>query len=918
MWPIEDGLRRMREQGIAHVGLADFKSLAGIEQFDRVARGLGLEPWLGVTTLVSVPGGLEVPVRLFALSLAGYRRLCQVVSTSFVLPLESLAEPDIGLSLPPGVLSDGRLEQHEWHRHFGWVACELLPGEIEAGRQPISGRLAVPYWPVRYLHASDAPAYRMLCQIGEHPPEDDARPSPGAHQWQALERRLPAFPFDRAPKVLPRTGYHIPTVGASAEEEFAGLRQRAEAGLRQRDLGPARYKPRLGEELTIIRQLGFQGYFLLVAELTDWARSKHIRVGPGRGSAAGSLVAYALGITEVDPLKYGLIFERFLNPERGGLPDIDLDIDYSKRADILEHLRQVWGSSRVAQIGAYGTLASRAALREVGRAQGRSPEEISRAMTVLQVDPTLTLTAQHQVLAEKLRPFDPDGHWLQLAEALEGLPHHASVHAAGVVIAPDSMTNWVPVAADKEPLVTQMEMASVEALGLVKLDVLGLRTLAVVDQVERRLAQQGRQIALQSLPDADPKTLRLLARADTEGVFQLDGHGVKRLLEEMAPRHIREVMAVVALYRPGPMEAIPQYLAGRQRYVPSSPASIEAILSETYGVMVYQEQLMALVRALAGYSWAEADYFRRAVSKRDHQLMAVEEDRLRRRLAERGMEAQAAERWIQRIHAFGNYGFNKSHAAAYGLLAYYVAYLKAHFPLMFWAAELSSLANASDRMVRTLQHVVGLGARLCGPDINASEVGFAPTDDGTGLRAGMDIVRGLGRESAERLVEERLTHGAFADYESYRRRTSRWLDVRAEQALRKAGALITLKGAEEGPEQLSWFANARVPESSMAIDAVTQFGFEWPVAYGPIYFSVKSAPLSSATGQQLEAWAMANPGPHPLILAVSADKGRRMPWTVSGNFLALEELRGYDGIRRVTRQVRTVRQLNEAVWSEEA
>lgn len=902
MWSIEKGLNRLAEIGIRHVGLADFETMAGLEQFDRIARGLSLEPWLGVTLRVTAEGGVIFPARLYALSPGGYRQLCDVLSRSSPPRLDHISGEDLLLSLPPDTLSRVSLSE-EWLRRFGLVVQETREEDVARSGGTPSTRLLVPYWPIRFLDPGDFEAYRTLCKIGGQTPEPDAKPSPAWRIWRERFGQM-NFSSDRAPVVLTRGQYHIPASAKSPEEEFRQLQVSAERGLRDRHMLDAKATARLTHELAIIMKLGFQGYFLLVAELTDWAREVGIRVGPGRGSAAGSIVSYALGITEVNPLKYGLIFERFLNPERGGLPDIDLDVDFSRRGEVLQHLRDHWGSERVAQIGAYGTLGSRAVLREVGKARGLGAEVIQRAMTVLDVDAQVSLKTQHEVVAEKLLPFDAHGEWLKLAEALEGLPRHASIHAAGVVISPKAMTEFLPVTAAEGHLVTQMEMDSVERLGLVKLDVLGLRTLSVIDSAETWISQEGCIVGLTRVPEADPRTLKLLAHADTDGVFQLDGHGVKRLLEQMRPRHLEEVMAVVALYRPGPMDAIPQYL--KSRLNPNNPGQdpVDQILQDTYGVMVYQEQLMAIVRHIGGYSWAEADQFRRAVSKRDHQLMAIEEERLLRRLEARGMDGDQARQWIARIHSFGDYGFNKSHAAAYGLLAYYVAYLKANWPLAFWAAELSSLAPGSERMVRELQLVVSLGGTLSLPDINHSTVGFRPMKGG--LLAGLGIIRGLGSEQARWLVEERTANGPYPNYQAYWSRAGRTLDARADQALKAAGTLSGLPGYDASPAQLSLFETKAGIKDQTLIDCVASFGFLWQVAEGPLYFSTEGTVNAGQLSGEIAEFGRVHPGPLPLVQVINRDKGKRWPVSVSDDFSTLEGFRQLEGIHRGFRRVHGV------------
>ncbi len=901
MWPIERGLERLAEQGFRHVGLADFQTMAGVERFDRAARRLGLEPWLGVTLPVVARSGVRVAVLLYALNPQGYRQLCRAMLEVGAAPaLDDLASRDLLLLLPPE--AQAPLAGWDYEQKFGRVVEAVAPGCAPRTRW------TVPYWPVRFLTADDRTAYHTLVRIGDYAPEADARGLPSREEWQQQFVGLAEWPLAHAPRVFPAPGYRIPQIGTSLEDEFQRLRRWSEDGIGRRYPPPhrAEAQARLEHELAVIRQLGFQGYFLLVGELAAWARAQGIPIGPGRGSAAGSIVAYGMGITAVDPLAYGLIFERFLNPERGGLPDIDLDVDFTRRGDVLAHLRQHWGSQRVAQIGSYGTLAARAVLRDVGRVKGIPPEIVQQAMRAIEVDPGKTLAEQRVRVEPLLAPFDPDGDWIDLAERLEGLPRHPSTHAAGVVIVPGQVADWVPAGRDGDALITQMEMESVERLGLVKLDVLGLRTLGVVETIEKRLRRRHLSVDIVSVPPDDAETLQLLGRGDTDGVFQLDGDGVRRLLREMRPRHLREVMAVVALYRPGPMDAIPRYLKQRENPPAASDDPVSAILAETYGVMVYQEQLMAIVRTLAGYSWAEADQFRRAISKKDHALMDRAEHAFRERLTARAMEPAQARAWVEQIHAFGDYGFNKSHAAAYGLLAYYLAYLKAHWPLTFWAAELSSLMGAAgDRLIHAMRQAVAAGIPLWPPEINHSGVGFeADADDGEpgeqgSIWAGLGMIRGVNSEIARQIVDEREHGGAFTGYPDYYQRIGRRIDARTESALHTAGVFREI-GESTGGAQMTWFTPSHQASAGpRRIDCLAAFGLSWPQPLGPIY--VESDPRRAAGDRvegQLRAWMRRHPGGVAVILVVGRGRGRRLG-TASAHYRALAELRGLDQVGRV-------------------
>lgn len=906
---VESGLERMRAAGVEQPGLADFESMAAAERFYRVARRLGLCPWIGVTRELQTSGGRVVPVRLFALTAEGYRLLSAPAAPT----LEAYRSPALGLSLPPGAAAEVISEE----AYFGFVAEEIPPGSEPSRLVKSGSRRAVPFWPVRMLAREDSGAYRTLVAIGGGRVEEDARAVPDREEWRRIGETLPRWDLKPPKDPFGPASYWIPAVLATPAEEASALTAAARAGVDARyPVKPPGAEARLRGELRIIAELGFSGYFLLVKDLVDHARRVGVRVGPGRGSAAASLVAYALGITEVDPLAYGLVFERFLNPDRGGLPDIDLDVDYERRGELLSYLRERWGTEAVAQIGTYGTLGARAVLRDIGRVKGLSPERLTAAMEAATPEADRSLAEQAEAVRERLRSFDPDGDWVDLACRLEGLPRHASVHAAGVVVTPGPVHRFVPVTAAHDGFVTQMEMDSVERLGLVKLDLLGLRTLGVIGSVEAAQGGPGSIPAMTAVPPDDPMTLELLSAADTDGVFQLDGRGVKRLLRAMRPRHLEEIMAVVALFRPGPMEAIPRYLEGRRRGLAAKASAdpIERILAETYGVMVYQEQLMAIVRAAAGYTWAEADRFRRAVSKKDHALMGEEETRLRARLREAGMAPAAAEDLVRRIHAFQDYGFNKAHAAAYGLLAYYMAYLKAHFPLAFWAAELSSRVTVRERLWAGMESAVGAGIRIDPPEVNRSGLGFVPLWKEAALAAGLLLVRGVGEEAARRIVDEREARGTYADFADFHRRVGQTLGRRVEQALAEAGALRHLGPVDLEGGQISLFEAPRAESGPRRYRLGEALGGAWPEAVGPIYIRLEEGGRwDRIRFDAVRAWSETHPGPVALVAVETRERGRRLPWTGAADVAALGALRRVRGVAGASRRL-----ARHAIWEEGA
>lgn len=891
-WPMERGLQRLAEAGIRAVGLADYETMAGVERFHRLARGLGLRTWLGVTRLLDTPAG-PAEVRLYALSPQGFSHLCRQMEER---RWEAVVEGDLLLAAPAWLLHEAR--------RGGWLSATVTAVEAVApGERPKLDGPWLPDWPVRYLDPQDQDAYHLLCQMGGQPHAAGARPTPSLQDLaQAFSGPGQSW-WDNPPeRVLPESRLRLPQVLATPEREARWLRQLALRGLRARygPSPPAEAPSRLDYELSVVGELGLAGYFLMVADLVRAARRMGVRVGPGRGSVGGSLIAYCLGITEVDPLRWGLVFERFLNPQRANLPDIDIDLDWERRGEVLAYVRRRWKDDRVAQIGTYGTLGPRAAVREVGRMLGVAPAELDRRMARAQLDPSRPLGEQLEALAEVVADHPLAERWQKASLILEGLPHHASVHAAGVVISPEPLVGALPLYRGEAGWVTQMEMESVERLGWVKLDLLGLRTLAVVEAVERYTGERPR---LESLDPADPATLKLLAAGDTESVFQLDGAGVRTLLRAMRPRHLGEVMDVVALWRPGPMEHVGEYLAARERGGTAEADPVAALCRDTYGVLVYQEQLMAVVRELGGYSWAEADLFRQAVSKKDRARLEAATQTLQERLIARGMPVTEAEAVVRRILAFADYGFNRAHAAAYGLLAYYLAYLKAHHPDAFWAAELSTLSRSATQR-KALEEAVASGHPLRLPHVNLSEAGFLPEQGA--IRVGLGQIRGVGWEMARRVVEERRRGGPYRSPEELLRRLGKGGEFQLLHHLEAAGALFGLGAKRTAAAQLQFFDLAADEEPTQAperVHAPSALGWPWPQAFGPLYVKVAPGEEASVVQEAVVDWARKHPGTESLVLATGGGRGRMLGVKASSEVSAVQALKAIPGVEAVRRRV---------------
>ena len=547
-----------------------------------------------------------------------------------------------------------------------------------------------------------------------------------------------------------------------------GFARRLKAvALRNPDFDREVYDRRLEYELSVIKDMGFPSYFLIVADFIAHAKENGIPIGPGRGSAAGSIVSYAMGITDLDPIEHGLLFERFLNPERKSMPDIDVDICIIGRERVYHYLVEKYGGSdHVAQIITFGTMKSRAVIRDVGRVMGIPLSDVDRIAKLIPMNKSLDEALAEEPDLKKLVDSRPDfAELIAAGRALEGMPRHASTHAAGVVIGDKPLTEYLPLYAVKEnEALTQYDMKCVEAIGLVKLDLLGLRNLTVIADTLKILRQQGRRVPDMSHLDlADEKTYQLLCAGKTTGVFQLESAGMKDLLLKLKPTTFADITALVALYRPGPMGSgmlvdFVECRHGRKRVEYLIP-ELEPILKETYGVIVYQEQVMQIAQAVAGYTMGSADDLRKAMGKKIASKMAEHQAIFIEGALARGIDKAKAETLYEQIKFFGEYGFNKSHSAAYALVAFQTAYLKAHFPVELMAALLTSSTNKTTDVVKFIAECRALDIEVLPPDINESEVAFSVVGDR--IRFGLLAVKNVGEGAIEAIVEERRASGRF-------------------------------------------------------------------------------------------------------------------------------------------------------------
>ena len=565
---------------------------------------------------------------------------------------------------------------------------------------------------------------------------------------------------------------------------------------------PEANRERLQYEIGVIRSMGYTNYYLIVFDYINFAKSQNIPVGPGRGSGAGSIAAYCVGITDIDPIRYNLIFERFLNPERVSMPDFDVDFCYERRQEVIDYVNRKYGSDHVAQIVTFGTMAARNAIRDVGRVMGLPYQSVDTVAKLVPMELKMTLKRALEISTELKKLYDADPQVKELidtAAKVEGMPRHASTHAAGVVITPEPVDCYLPLATNDGLPVTQFNMTEIEELGLLKMDFLGLRTLTVIRDAETAVQKNDPDFSMAKLDYDDKATYEMLGRGETEGVFQLESSGMRQVLMGLQPENLEDVIALISLYRPGPMESIPTYL--RNRHEPDKISyktpQLAHILDVTNGCIVYQEQVMQIFRELAGFSFGQADNVRRAMSKKKHAVMEAEREHFIHGCTEPGHECpgcvangipeQVANEIYDEMSSFASYAFNKSHAACYAYVAYQTAYLKCHYPAQFMAALLTSVLDNTDKVIEYTAECTRLGIKVLPPDINISGGGFT-TDQQGQIRFGLNAVKNVGRNLIECVVRERAGRPYSSLYDFCKRMHGNELNRRAVECLIKAGA----------------------------------------------------------------------------------------------------------------------------------
>jgi DNA polymerase-3 subunit alpha len=861
-------IEAVADAGMPAVAATDQSNLFALVKFYRAALARGVKPIVGVDLLVREQGERQQPSRITLLcqNQTGYLNATRLVSRAYLegqqrgvplierawltagtlaglIVLSGATEGDVGRALANGREQDAARALDDWlallpDRYY--IELQRVGRADEesyiAAAVSLAGRRGVPVVAtndVRFLKASDFESHEARVCIHDGTLLADA----------SRVRRYTAQQYLRSPAEMARLFADIPEAlansveiarrasltlklgqprlpaypvpGDMTTEDF--LRKEAESGLEKRlvelsaavpadgaAINVADYRKRLQAELDVICKMGFAGYFLIVADFIRWAKENGVPVGPGRGSGAGSLVAYSLRITDLDPLRYDLLFERFLNPERVSMPDFDVDFCMEGRDRVIDYVAGHYGRDRVSQIITYGTMAAKAVVRDVGRVLGMTYGFVDKIAKLIPFELGITLDDALQKEPELKRLYDSEEdvhNLIDLARSLEGLTRNAGMHAGGVVIAPSVLTDFAPLYCDESggSLVTQFDKDDVEAAGLVKFDFLGLRTLTVIDwtvkAINARRVEAGQPaLDIGKIPLDDASTYdRVFKRAQTVAVFQFESAGMQRMLKDARPDRFDDLIALGALYRPGPMDLIPEYVACKHGKQPEYlHPDMEQVLGVTYGVFVYQEQVMQIAQRLAGYTLGGADLLRRAMGKKKPEEMAKQRGVFVAGAAARGIQERIANAIFDQMEKFAGYGFNKSHAAAYALISYQTAFLKAHFPAAFMAAMLSADMDHTDKVVTLIHECGAMKLEVCRPDINSSLYEFAVEGEDA-ILYGLGAVRGVGRGAVEALIAEREARGPFTGLEDLCRRIDlQKINRRVLEALLRSGSLDAL------------------------------------------------------------------------------------------------------------------------------
>ncbi|WON75430.1 DNA polymerase III subunit alpha [Nitrosospira sp. Is2] len=905
---IDEAVAKAAAEGMPALALTDLSNLFGLVKFYQATRNNGIKPIVGCDVWISNETDRDKPSRILLLcqSHPGYLLLCRLLSRAYrenyhrgraeirkswlrennfgtngLIALSGANLGEIGLVLMQNDPAQADTLAREW--------ASLFPGrfyiEVQRAGHPnteavvqrslmLASALHLPVvatQPVQFLNPEDYRAHEARVCIAEgYVLGDRRRPKHCTEQQYFKSQAEMAELFADMPAALANSveiarrcnltlelGVNrlplFPTPNNESLELY--LRNQAISGLEarmktlfpdavEREVKMPSYRARLDFEADIIVQMGFAGYFLIVADFINWAKSNGVPVGPGRGSGAGSLVAYSLGITDLDPLRYDLLFERFLNPERVSMPDFDIDFCQDGREHVIEYVKQKYGAESVSQIATFGTMAAKAVVRDVGRVLDLPYSFVDQLAKLVPFDLGMTLKKAREEepqLNERAEAEEEVRNLLELAERLEGLTRNVGMHAGGVLIASGKITDFCPVYCTDsgESVISQLDKDDVEKIGLVKFDFLGLRTLTILDWTVRYIRQReegsstqatGAQsfslaFCLENLPLDDTATYALLRQGNAVGVFQFESRGMKDLLQRAKPDRFEDIIALVALYRPGPMSLIPEFTERKHgKRVEYLDSRLQPILEPTYGVMVYQEQVMQIAQVIGGYSLGSADLLRRAMGKKKPEEMALQRDIFVAGAVKNGMAERNAAELFDLMEKFAGYGFNKSHAAAYALIAFQTAYLKAHYPAEFMAATLSADMDDTDKVHSFFEDSIANGLVMLSPDINLSGYRFIPVDAKT-IRYGLGAVKGTGESAIMAIIKAREMSGPYQDlFDFCHRVDKRIVNRRVVESLIRGGAFDSIDRHRAGLLASVGIALESAEQAGRAANQVTLFG----------------------------------------------------------------------------------------------
>ncbi|MCM1425593.1 MAG: DNA polymerase III subunit alpha [Eubacterium sp.] len=867
---IKEYVKRVKELGMDSAAITDHGVMYGVIEFYKAAREAGINPIIGCEVYVApnsrfdkeLVGGEDryYHLVLLAENNTGYENLTKIVSRGFtegyyyrprvdmevlrefhegVIALSACLAGEVQRYIQKGMIEEAKKSAKKYEDCFGKgnFFLELQDHGIPAQKTVntallnISRELDIPLVAtndVHYTYAEDEKSHDiLLClQTGKKLADEDRMRYEGGQYYVKSEEEMKGiFPYaweaventqriaDRCHVEIEFGVYKVPHYDVpDGRDSWEYLNELCEKGMAQRypqDDGTLR--ERMNYELGIIKTMGFVDYFLIVWDYINFCRENGIAVGPGRGSAAGSIVSYCLRITDIDPIKYGLLFERFLNPERVSMPDIDVDFCYERRPEVIDYVGKKYGTDKVVQIVTFATMAAKAVIRDVGRVMDLPYAYVDSIAKMVPKELNITISRALEINPEfkKLYMEDAQVHELiDMSKRLEGLPRNTSTHAAGVVICPDAAEKFVPLCRGVDgSAVTQFTMTTIEELGLLKMDFLGLRTLTVIQNAaEMARKNKGAEIDMEHLDYNDADVLASIGTGRTDGVFQLESGGMKSFMKELKPQSLEDVIAGISLYRPGPMDFIPKYIKGKNNAesITYDCPQLEPILSPTYGCIVYQEQVMQIVRELGGYTMGRSDLVRRAMSKKKQYVMEQERKNFTYGNPEEGVpgcvangiDAGVADHIYDTMMDFAKYAFNKSHAACYAVVSYQTAYLKYYYPVEFMAALLTSVIDFPTKVSEYIMTCRNMGIEILPPDINEGETGFSVS--GNSIRYALTAIKSVGRPVIETVVEERKKRGPYTNLKDFiSRMADKEVNKRAIENFIKAGALDSLGGTRK-------------------------------------------------------------------------------------------------------------------------